>query len=77
MTAENVNLYVLGGDKLDVVSVPDVEFTSGSRTPLRDVIWIKYISTNVHFTTDSCIPITDVVQMYCDSSTSYQLYSAL
>ena len=24
---------------------PDVEFTSGSRTQLRDVIWIKYIST--------------------------------
>ena len=24
---------------------PDVEFTSDSRTQLRDVIWIKYIST--------------------------------
>ena len=39
--------------------------------------WIIYISSDVIFTTDSWIHLTDVVQMYYDSSTSYQLYCTL
>ena len=39
--------------------------------------WIIYISSDVIFTTDSWIHLMDVVQLYYDLSTSYQLYCTL